>query len=72
MLWGEVEDDQGHKAISRLYGPEAGVVWTARAALAAVRKVLTGEAPARFQTPAKAYGADFVMECDGVTREDVD
>jgi short subunit dehydrogenase-like uncharacterized protein len=71
-VWGEVEDDQGRKAISRLHGPEAGVVWTARAALAAVRKVLTGEAPAGFQTPAKAYGADFVMECEGVTREDVD
>jgi len=71
-VWGEVEDDQGRKAISRLHGPEAGVVWTARAALAAVRKILAGDAPTGFQTPAKAYGADFVMECDGVTREDVD
>jgi short subunit dehydrogenase-like uncharacterized protein len=71
-VWGEVEDDQGRKAVSRLHGPEAGVVWTARAALAAVRKVLTGDAPPGFQTPAKAYGADFVLECEGVTREDVD
>ncbi|MEJ2559511.1 MAG: saccharopine dehydrogenase, partial [Anaerolineae bacterium] len=71
-VWGEVEDDQGRKAVSRLHGPEAGVVWTARAALAAVRKVLSGNAPPGFQTPAKAYGADFVMECEGVTREDVD
>jgi len=70
-VWGEVEDDQGRRAVSRLHGPEAGVVWTARAALAAVRKVLSGDAPAGFQTPAKAYGADFVMECDGVTREDL-
>ena len=23
-IWGEVEDDQGHKAVSRLHGPEAG------------------------------------------------
>jgi short subunit dehydrogenase-like uncharacterized protein len=70
-VWGEVEDDQGRRAASRLHGPEAGVVWTGRAALAAVRKVLAGNAPAGFQTPALAYGADFVMECEGVTREDL-
>ena len=71
-VWGEVVEDQGRKAVSRLHGPEGGVVWTARAALAAVRKVLTGNAPTGFQTPALAYGADFVMECEGVTREDVE
>ncbi|MFN2197197.1 MAG: saccharopine dehydrogenase family protein [Anaerolineales bacterium] len=71
-VWGEVTDDLGRKAVARLHGPEAGVEWTARAALAAVRKVLAGEAPAGYQTPARAYGADFVLECAGVTREDVE
>jgi short subunit dehydrogenase-like uncharacterized protein len=71
-VWGEVEDDQGRKAVSRLHGPEAGVVWTGRAALAAVKKVLATKAPPGFQTPALAYGADFVLECEGVTREDLD
>ena len=70
-VWGEVENDQGGRVISRLHGPEAGVIWTARAALAAVQKVLSGDAPAGFQTPALAYGADFVLECEGVTREDL-
>jgi len=70
-VWGEVEDDQGRRAISRLHGPEAGVTWTIRAALAAVQKVLTGNARPGFQTPALAYGADFVLECEGVTREDL-
>ena len=70
-VWGEVEDDQGRRAVSRLHGPEAGVIWTARAALAAVRRVLAGNAPSGFQTPAMAYGADFVLECEGVTREDL-
>jgi len=70
-VWGEVEDDQGRKAVSRLHGPEAGVVWTARTALAAVQKVLAGNASPGFQTPALAYGADFVLECEGVTREDL-
>ena len=70
-VWGEVEDDEGRRAVSRLHGPEAGVIWTARAALKAVRKVLAGNAPAGFQTPALAYGADFALEAEGVTREDL-
>ena len=70
-VWGEVEDDQGRRAVSMLRGPEAGVIWTARAALAAVQKVLAGNASSGFQTPALAYGADFVLEAAGVTREDL-
>jgi short subunit dehydrogenase-like uncharacterized protein len=70
-VWGEVQDDQGRRAVSRLNGPEAGVIWTARAALAAVQKVLAGNVSLGFQTPARAYGADFVLECEGVTREDL-
>ncbi|MGE5262929.1 MAG: saccharopine dehydrogenase, partial [Acidobacteriota bacterium] len=71
-VWGQVEDDAGGRATARLHGPEAGVEWTALAALAVVRRVLAGEAPEGYQTPARAYGADLVMECEGVTREDVD
>jgi short subunit dehydrogenase-like uncharacterized protein len=71
-VWGEVQDDQGRRAVSRLHGPEPGVEWTVLAALAAVQKVLSGEAPPGYQTPALAYGADFVLECAGVTREDVE
>ena len=70
-VWAEVEDDQGRRAVSRLHGPEAGVIWTARAALAATQKVLAGKTSPGFQTPALAYGADFVLECEGVTREDL-
>jgi short subunit dehydrogenase-like uncharacterized protein len=70
-VWGEVTDAQGGKAVARLHGPEAGVEWTMRTALAVVKHVLAGQAPVGFQTPAMAYGADFVLECEGVTREDV-
>jgi short subunit dehydrogenase-like uncharacterized protein len=70
-VWGEVEDDQGRQAVARLHGPEAGLVWTVRAALAAVGKAQAGQAPSGFQTPALAYGADFVLEAEGVTREDL-
>lgn len=71
-VWGEVIDDHGRKAVSRLHGPEAGVVWTALAALGAVKKVLAGHAQPGYQTPARAFGADFVLEAVGVTREDLD
>jgi len=70
-VWGEVEDDQGWKAVSRLHGPEGAVVWTSHTALAAVEKVLAGEVSPGFQTPARAFGADYVIDCVGVTREDV-
>ena len=56
---------------SRLHGPEVGVTWTARAALAAVQNVLASHISAGFQTPARVYGADFVLEGEGVTREDL-
>jgi short subunit dehydrogenase-like uncharacterized protein len=70
-VWGQVEDDQGRQATAILHGPEAGVIWTTRAALAVVQKVLAGYTPLGFQTPALAYGADFVLEIEGVTREDI-
>jgi short subunit dehydrogenase-like uncharacterized protein len=69
-VWGEVTDEAGGIARARLHGPEAGVVWTAHCALAAVQRVLAGAAPSGYQTPARAYGADFVLE-DAVTREDI-
>jgi short subunit dehydrogenase-like uncharacterized protein len=70
-VWGEVQDGQGRTAVSRLHGPEAGVTWTTMTALAASRKALSGDAPPGYQTPAMAYGADFVLEETSVTREDV-
>jgi short subunit dehydrogenase-like uncharacterized protein len=70
-VWGEVEDEQGRRVSARLHGPEAGVVWTTQTALAAVRKVLGGAIAPGFQTPARAYGSEFVMDGEGVTREDL-
>ena len=70
-VWGEVADEQGQTAISRLHGPEAGFEWTTRAALTVVRRVLAGEVAPGFQTPARVYGADLVLEVGGVSREDV-
>lgn len=71
-VWGEVKDDQGRKAVSRLHGPEAGVIWTSQTALAVVRKILNGEFKPGFQTPSMAYGPDFVLEGEGISREDLE
>lgn len=70
FVWGEVEDEGGGKCVSRLSGPE-GYTLTAQTALAIAERTLKGQAPAGFQTPSLAYGADFILEIEGVTREDV-
>ena len=68
--WGEVEDAQGNTLVSRLLGPE-GYTLTAMTTLAAVRRVLDGQARAGFQTPSLAFGADFVLDAPGVSFEDL-
>lgn len=70
-VWGEVTDGAGGIAVARLHGPEAGVEWTVQCALAAVQRALAGDVRPGYQTPAAAYGADFVMEAGGATREDL-
>lgn len=72
LVWGEVTDGQGQRAAARLYGPEPGYTWTPRIMTAGIRRVLAGEAPPGYQTPASAYGPDFILTTgDDVRREDV-
>ncbi len=69
-VWGEARDARtGATVAARLHGPEAGVEWTVACMLAVAQRVLAGEAPAGYQTPATAYGGEFVMDVPGVTRE---
>lgn len=70
LLWGEVEDDSGQRATARSQTPE-GYTLTAMTAVAIAERALAGEAPAGFMTPSKAYGPDFVLGLEGVTREDL-
>lgn len=70
-VWGEVTDDDGNRAVSCLHGPEPGQVWTSRAALAAVARILAGDVSPGFQTPSLAFGHDFALEAEGVTRVDM-
>lgn len=71
VIWGEVEDGAGNRAVARLHGPD-GYTLTASAALAIIRRVLAGNAPAGFQTPSSVFGPDFVLELAGVVRKDID
>ncbi len=69
LVWGEALDDRGSRVMSRLRGPE-GYTMTALTALAVVERVLAGEARPGFQTPARVYGADFILGVPGVERVD--
>jgi short subunit dehydrogenase-like uncharacterized protein len=66
----EAEDRAGRRVRSRLHTPDQHT-FTAAAALTLVERVLAGELSAGFQTPARVYGADFVLGLDGVSREDL-
>ncbi len=70
-VWGEVRDDSGNRAEARLHGPEGGLIWTSQTAIAAVKKILNGTISPGYQTPATAFGSEFVLELPGVTREDI-
>jgi len=69
LIWGEAEDPNGNRVVSRMKTPE-GYTLTALAALNIVEKILDGNFKTGYQTPAKAYGADLVLEIDGVSRQD--
>jgi len=70
-LWGEATDRDGRRAVARLTGPQSYAL-TAMTAVAAVERVLAGMVPPGFQTPSRAFGADFILEIPGVRREDVE
>lgn len=70
LLWAEASDAAGNRVVSRMRTPHAYTL-TALTALAVVRRVLAGDVHPGFQTPAKAYGPELVMEIGGVTREDL-
>jgi len=68
-LWGEVRNANGSVASALLQTPD-GYTLTARTAVLAARAVLEGGAVAGFQTPSRAFGADFILRVPGCTRTD--
>jgi short subunit dehydrogenase-like uncharacterized protein len=69
LLWGQAEDANGNRIESRMTAPE-GYTTTALTALNIMAKILDGSFTPGFQTPAKAYGADLILEIEGVSRDD--
>lgn len=69
-LIGIAEDTKGNRALSRMKAPE-GYKLTYLTTLAITQKVLAGHVSPGFQTPSLAYGADFILEIEGVSREDL-
>jgi short subunit dehydrogenase-like uncharacterized protein len=70
LLWGEARDPSGAAVISRMVTPE-GYELTRLSAVAVAERVLAGESKPGFQTPARAFGRDFILGFPGVTREDL-
>lgn len=66
-MWGEVLN--GGSAVSRLRLPNSYTL-TARTAAETLERVLNGDVKPGYQTPATAYGADFVLDIEGVERWD--
>ena len=64
-LWGEASDRQGNRVEAGLEAPE-GYTTTILTALKIAEKVMDGNFCAGFQTPAKCYGADLILEIEGV------
>ncbi|MFN8357086.1 MAG: saccharopine dehydrogenase NADP-binding domain-containing protein [Spirosomataceae bacterium] len=67
LVWGKVRNEQGKSLTARLRCPE-GYTLTAWMALHITKKVLNGHVEAGYQTPAKLYGADLVLEMPGTQR----
>ncbi len=69
-LWGEVRDSAGRVAVSRLETPD-GYTLTAKTAALAAQRVMHGGATPGFETPSRAFGADFILQVPGCTRTDL-
>ena len=71
VIVAEAEDAAGRVVRSRVRTPEA-YTFTCTTTLAIVERALKGDVEVGFQTPARVYGADFVMQFPGVVREDLE
>lgn len=65
IVWGEVSNAEGKTATLKMRTPD-GYSLTVDAALKSVERVLKGGIKTGALTPSMAFGADFVLELDGV------
>jgi short subunit dehydrogenase-like uncharacterized protein len=66
FVWGRVEDEAGNSQEARFRGPN-GYLLTAHTALTILKRVLTRQFSAGFQTPARQYGSGLVLEVGGTS-----
>jgi short subunit dehydrogenase-like uncharacterized protein len=71
LLWGEARTPSGQRVQTRMRTPE-GYTLTAHTTVLLAEKILAGQERPGFQTPSLAYGADLILELDGVIREDIE
>ena len=70
IIVGEVENEKGDVMRSRLTAPE-GYTLTGLTGLEIVRRVMDNDFESGFKTPAGMYGADFILQFEGVERIDI-
>jgi short subunit dehydrogenase-like uncharacterized protein len=66
----EAREPSGQRVVSRLRTPEA-FSFSGMSAAAIAERVLEGDLEPGFQTPARVYGANFVLSLPAVSREDL-
>lgn len=64
-VWGEASTDDDKTSVSRLRTPDPYVV-TTDAAVTVTERVLESDTESGFQTPAGAFGSEFVLDLEGV------
>jgi short subunit dehydrogenase-like uncharacterized protein len=70
VLVGEARNATGQTVRSRLRTPE-GYALTALTAFDAAKRVAAGQVATGFQTPSLAFGPEYILSFDGVTRDDL-
>lgn len=70
VVWGKVRNEKGETFEANMRTPE-GYTLTALTSLLITQKVLAGQAPIGFQTPAMAYDEGLILEIEGVERKDI-
>lgn len=68
QLYGRVWDSNGNEVVAEMVTPESYAL-TAKTAIMCAEKILNKEVGAGYFTPAGAFGADFIMNFEGVTRK---
>jgi short subunit dehydrogenase-like uncharacterized protein len=71
LMVGEMRDADANQVVrAKLRTPE-GYRCTALTTVEIMKRILHGDTKPGFQTPARAYGPEFIMQFAGVEREDI-